>query len=132
MPASQKPRKKYLGLFGSAGPTEQAMPKLGNVSNFEMLISKLKGYAREALARPAYKKQPGDGVRRAEARLAAKRKANESIPTPDGTSRQVARRSLLLKGRQMMTVAKREAMSRKIMGGGAIIRRPVDVSRILG
>lgn len=77
-------------------------------------------------------KVKGAGVLRAEARLRAKRKANASIPFEAQTTRQQRRRSAILRGRQIMTVARREANQRGIRGGSAIIRNPVDVDRVLG
>lgn len=74
----------------------------------------------------------GDGALRARQRLAAKRRENAKIPSGYRETRQQRRRTAILRGRQIMTIAKREAAQRGIPGGSARIRNPVDVDRILG
>lgn len=74
----------------------------------------------------------GDGTVRARQRLAAKRKANAEIPSGYRMTRQQRRREQILRGRQIMTIAKKEAAQRGIKGGSARIRNPVDVDQVLG
>lgn len=77
----------------------------------------------------------GDGTkrRRAREREEAKQRAAYYGELPEREpTRQQRRRSEILRVRQLMTIAKREAVSRKITGGSAVIRNPVDVDRVLG
>lgn len=74
----------------------------------------------------------GDGAKRARERLLAKRRANAQLPSGYVETRQQRRRSAILRGRQVMSIARQEAMKRGITGGSAIIRNPVDVDRVLG
>lgn len=74
----------------------------------------------------------GAGVKRARERLRAKQRANANIPFLGKVTRQQRRRAAILKGRQVMSVARKEAQQRGITGGSAVIRNPVDVDRVLG
>jgi len=77
----------------------------------------------------------GEGTKRRRAReraMAAWRSGYYGdLPEPKVT-RQQRRRSTILRGRQIMTVARKEAVQRGIKGGSAVIRNPVDVDRVLG
>jgi hypothetical protein len=79
-----------------------------------------------------YERQPGEGVMRARQRLKDRRAANRAIPFEPVVTRQQKRRAAILRGRQVMSIARKEAMQRGIRGGSAIIRNPVDVDQVLG
>ncbi|WP_010137567.1 hypothetical protein [Oceanicola sp. S124] len=70
----------------------------------------------------ATRRFPGDGVRRAEARLAAKRKANTLIPDCPIETRQRRRAEERARAKAYRLVLKREAMKNKLPGGAAVIR----------
>jgi len=128
-------RNPWRGLLASLDKI--TVPRLGDISTFELLISKLRGWmgAVGFTARRPYHRQPGAGVARAAARLAAQRMRNEARVPPflnsEVRTRQVVRRSMLLRGRQIMTKARREMAKRDLMGGPAVIRNAVDVGRYL-
>ncbi len=121
-------------------PTSAPAPELHDVSKLELIISKLAGWmgfgrslSDLATTKRPYQRQPGPGYHRAKARLAAKREANKLIPTIEREpSRQVVRRSTIMRGKQVMTIAREEAKKRKIKGGSALIRTPADVDAVLG
>ena len=77
-------------------------------------------------------KGPTAAQKRYRPKLVAKRKANAEIPDTSVETRQRRRQSERLRGKQVMTVARREAMQRKIPGGSATIRVPSDVDAVLG
>ena len=104
-------------------PTHQRL-----VDTMDVIYSRLMQPKR----RSKLERTPGAGQRRAAALLKAKRKANKAIPDTEVRTRQQFRRSMILRGRQKMTIARKEVMQRGIRGGGAIIRNPVDVARVLG
>ena len=68
------------------------------------------------------RRMPGDGVRRAEARLAAKRRANKLIPDATVYTRQQRRAEERARAKAYRSVLKREAMQNKLPGGAAVIR----------
>lgn len=77
-------------------------------------------------------KGPTEAQKRYQPKLTAKRMANAKIPDTSVETRQRRRQSERMRGKQVMTVARREAMQRKIPGGSAIIRVPGDVDAVLG
>lgn len=72
----------------------------------------------------------GEGELRARQRAAAQRAATADTPMEDIDTRQRRRQTERLRTRQIVTLGKREA-SRKIQGGSAVIRQPVDVDAFL-
>lgn len=76
----------------------------------------------------------GDGERRAKERLREHRKTWQHLPLEHADTRQRRRREIILRERQVITVAKAEAakMKKPPMGGSAVIRSLGDIERVLG
>lgn len=82
--------------------------------------------------RSKLERAPGEGEQRAAERLRAKRAANAQIPSGYVATRQQRRREAILREKQALTVAKKQAEQQRVMGGSARIRSLVDAEAILG
>lgn len=121
MPSSAKPRRKYRALPTEAPIVEHAIGLL------DRIWSTLK------LSKPVI--TVGEGQRRARERAAAHRKAQAARlvdAAAPAVTRQQVRRHKILRERQAVTMAKREARHRKLPGGGAQIRAVSDIDAVLG
>jgi hypothetical protein len=95
------------------------MFKRASVTNLDHLFTQLTTKRKGAITL-------GEGERRARARLAAKREKNAQLPSGDRETRQRRRRSEILRGRQLITLAKKEVSGTR-KGDSATIRTPRDV-----
>ncbi len=111
--------KKLPALPTSAPHREQAIGFLDKLYSQLMLGSKST-------------KTIGEGESRARKRLADKRRANMDIPSNPAVTRQQTRRETILRKRQVLTVAKAEAVKLNLNGGSATIRKVEDIEAVLG
>ncbi len=111
-------------------PVEPAIPADRPVDKLDQIFSRL--MMPKIWGKTQRASEPGEGTKRRREREAEKRRANAQIPSGAYPTRQQLRRTAILRGRQVMSAARKEAMTRGIKGGSAIIRNPVDVDRVLG
>lgn len=81
----------------------------------------LKGFAQQAIPqpKPTFNKSSGADVARAQARLRAKLKANEAIPSGERYTRQQDRAEKRRHAKSMRTLRKQRAMQARYPGGAA-------------
>lgn len=96
------------------------------VANFASIICGLLGLGATPVQgipqpEPATTRHPGEGVERAAARLAAKRKANEAIPSGYRETRQQRRAANRKLEKETRGRLKDAAMSQGVKGGSAVI-----------
>ena len=70
--------------------------------------------------------------KRAAARLRAHRAKWDDVDLSGEATRQRRRQEERLRRRQLVSIAKQEAMQRKVTGGSARVRTPADVDAVLG
>ena len=73
-----------------------------------------------------------DATKRARKRLQAHRAKWDGVPSGEFVSRQRTRRHTILRQKQVLTAARKEAAMSKVMGGSAVIRTLDDIERVLG
>lgn len=86
-----------------------------------LLSSGIKTVGRTAIPQPepTHNRNPGEGVARAQARLRAKLKANEAIPSGERYTRQQDRAEQRRHAKSMRTLRKNRAMQASYPGGAA-------------